>query len=65
VLAVCTNVTMVAAFGSCTNSHCAPTICAHVPTLAITAPSQSQKNARCRKGAKGDIKPDLSFCRLG
>jgi hypothetical protein len=29
-----------------TNSHCAPTVCAHRPTLLITTPSQSQKNAR-------------------
>jgi hypothetical protein len=56
---------MVAALGSCTNNHCAPTICAHIPTLAITTPSQSQKNARCRKGAKGDIKPDRWFRKLG
>ena len=32
VLAVCTSVTMVAALGSFTNSHCAPTVCAHGDT---------------------------------
>jgi hypothetical protein len=54
VLAVCTNGTIVAAFGSFTNSHCAPTVCPHDPMLAITTPSHSQKNARCRNGANGE-----------
>ena len=52
--AVWTSGTIVAAFGSLTNSHCAPTVCPHVPTLEITTPSHSQKNTRCRNGAKGD-----------
>ena len=54
VLAVWTSGTMVAAFGSFTNSHWAPTICPHDPILAITTPSHSQKKARCRNGANGD-----------
>lgn len=53
-LAVWINVMMVAAFGSLTNNHCAPTVCAQDPTLLTTTPSQSQKNARRRNGDQGD-----------
>lgn len=62
VMAVCTNGTIVSAFGSLTNNHCAPTICPHMPVEANTTPNHNQKNARCRSGANGD---DLGAARCG
>ena len=53
VVAVWIRATIVAAFGSSTNSHCAPTACIHVPTPLIVTPSHSQKKARLRSGANG------------
>ena len=55
VLAVCTSGTMVAALGSLTNNHWAPTVCPHAPMLATTTPSHSQKKARRRNGANGEF----------
>jgi hypothetical protein len=54
-LAVCTSATMVAAFGSSTTSHWAPTVCAQVPTLLTTTPSHNHLKARRRNGARADV----------
>ena len=43
IIAVCTNDTRVAALGSSTSSHCAPTVCIQVP---IWLPSTASHNAR-------------------
>ncbi len=39
------------------NSHWAPTVWAHMPTLATTTPSHSHANARCRNGASAEVAP--------
>ncbi len=52
VAAVCTSETIVAAFGSLMNSHCAPTVCAQEPTLLKTTPTHSHRNALLWNGSK-------------
>ena len=49
--AVCTSATSVAAFGSSTSSHCAPTVCIQVPTLLTSTASHSIRNTGWRSGA--------------
>ncbi len=50
-LAVCTSATSVAALGSSTSSHCAPTVCIQVPTLLASMASQSARNTAMRNGS--------------
>jgi hypothetical protein len=54
VFAACTSETRTGAFGASTTSHCAPTVCIHVPTQLTSTPSHSQRKADCRSGAQID-----------
>jgi len=64
VAAVCTNDTMVAAFGSLMNSHWAPTVCAQEPTLLSTTPIHSHRKARLWKGASAPTGGSGTGCAL-
>jgi len=55
VAAVCTSETIVAAFGSLMNNHCAPTVCAQEPMLLKTTPNHSHRNALLWNGSKTPI----------
>jgi hypothetical protein len=54
VLATCTNDTRAAELGSSTSSHCAPTVCVHVPIQLPSTPSHSQRKTRCPNGAQAE-----------
>ena len=54
IAAVCTNATNMAAFGSPTSSHCAPTVCIQVPIMLASCAIHSARNARTRNGAQAD-----------
>ena len=50
----CTNETSAAALGASTSSHWAPTVCPQVPIQLTNIPSQSQRKARCARGAQAE-----------
>src|SRR4051794_9222254 len=54
VFATCTSATTAAAFGESTSSHCAPSVCIHVPMPEISTPTHNHANTRCRNGAHGE-----------
>ena len=53
-LAVWTSDTSVAALGSSTSSHCAPTVCIQVPIMLPSWASQSARNAAMRSGDQAE-----------
>jgi hypothetical protein len=52
VVAACTRETSAGALGASTTSHCAPTVCIHVPVQLISTPIHSHRKARLLNGAK-------------
>ena len=53
--AVCTKETRIAAFAACTSSHCAPTVCIHVPTLLTRDATHSHRNALALRGVHVEV----------
>ena len=49
-----TSETSAAAFGASTSSHCAPTVCIHVPMLLMSTPAHSHRKPRRARGAHTD-----------